>query len=107
MTLEEKLNLVVNDLKSYDPEKIIIFGSVARCDTDQYSDFDLVVIKKTKRRFLERLIEANRFIRKELFPIDIFVYTPEEFKLMQQEENSFIERVLKEGRIIYEKSQGQ
>lgn len=106
MTLEEKLNLVVNDLKSYAPEKIILFGSAIRGDMDRYSDLDIVVIKETKKRFLERLIEASKFIRKELFPIDIFVYTPEELKIMQEERNPFIEQALKEGRIIYEKCKG-
>lgn len=104
MTLEEKLNLMVNDLKSYGPEKIILFGSAVRGDTDRHSDLDIVVIKDTKERFLERLIEVSKFIRDDLFPIDVFVYTPEEFKLMQEEENPFIEQVLKEGRIIYERS---
>ncbi len=101
MTLEEKLNLIVNDLKCYCPEKIILFGSAVRGDTDRHSDLDIVVIKNTKKRFLERLIEVSKFIRDDLFPVDVFVYTPEEFKLMQEEENSFIEQVLKEGRIIY------
>jgi len=42
-------------------------------------------------------------MRDDVFPIDVFVYTQEEFRLMQEEGNSFIEQVLKEGRIIYEK----
>ena len=90
MTLEEKLDLVVSDLKSYDPKKIILFGSAVRSDTDRYSDLDIVIIKSTKKRFLERLIEASKFIRDDLYPIDVFVYTPEEFELMQEEGNSFI-----------------
>lgn len=101
--MEEKLNLIVNDLKSYGPEKIILFGSAVRGDTNGYSDLDIVVIKNTKKRFLERLIEVSKFIRDDLFPIDVFVYTAKEFKVMQEEQNSFIEQVLKEGRIIYKK----
>ena len=60
MTLEEKLNLIVNDLKCYCPEKIILFGSAVRGDTDRHSDLDIVVIKNTKKRFLERLIEVSK-----------------------------------------------
>lgn len=107
MTLKEKLNSVITDLRRYNPEKIILFGSAARNDTDQYSDLDMVIVKKTKKRFLERLVEVSKLIRKELFPLDIFVYTPEEFKSMQEEENPFIEQVLKEGRVIYEKFQSK
>lgn len=92
----------MKDLKVYKPEKIILFGSAAREDTDEYSDIDVVVIKKTSQRFLQRLVEAAGLLRDEVFPADVFVYTPEEFKVMRERENPFIEQVLKSGRIIYE-----
>ena len=47
---------VLEQLKGYDPEKVILFGSATRGDTDEYSDIDLIVIKETDRRFVQRLI---------------------------------------------------
>lgn len=97
------LTSIVSDLLPYAPEKIILFGSYARGDADEFSDLDLVIIKRTAERFVQRAIEAARYIN---WPtsVDIFVYTPEEFQLMQEQDNPFIERVLAEGRVIYEKS---
>lgn len=98
----DRFERVVECLKRYNPEKIIIFGSYVRGDTDEYSDLDFVVIKKTEKRFLERLIEVAKLIDNELGQVDVFVYTPEEFQRMIEGENPFIEQVLKEGRVVYE-----
>lgn len=94
---------VIEDLKGYHSQRIILFGSGARGESDEYSDLDIIVIKETDKRFLERIVEAARLIRPELHPIDIFVYTPEEFKEMKKE-NPFIRQALKEGKVIYEES---
>ena len=99
----ENLKRVLERLKEYQPEKIILFGSYARGQTDEYSDLDFVLIKKTDKRFLERLIEVAKLIDNDLGDVDVFVYTPEEFERMIEWGNPFIEWVLKEGRILYEK----
>ena len=97
------MKTVLERLKEYQPDKIILFGSYARGESDEYSDLDFVVIKKkTGKRFLERLIEVAKLIDNDLGNVDVFVYTPEEFERMIEWENPFIERVLKEGRVLYE-----
>lgn len=101
--INKKIKWLVEDLKSYEPEKIILFGSALQEGFDQYSDIDVAIIKNTKKRFLKRLVEAARLIRSKLYPIDIFVYTPEEVKRMQEEESPFWEQVSKKGIVIYEK----
>lgn len=98
-----RIERVIECIKRYEPEKIILFGSYIRGEADEYSDLDFVVIKKTDKRFLERLIEVAKFIDNELGQVDVFVYTPEEFQRMIEWENPFIEQVLKEGRVVYEK----
>jgi uncharacterized protein len=102
LELSQWLEEAVRALRAYDPEKIILFGSYARGDVDRYSDIDLAIIKRTNKRFVERLVEAASYLNLPL-SVDIFVYTPEEFQAMIEEGNSFIERVQKEGRIVYEK----
>jgi predicted nucleotidyltransferase len=67
---------VYTGLKEYQPEKIILFGSYARGETDEYSNLDFVVIKKTGKRFLERLIQVAKLIGTDLGNGDGFVYTP-------------------------------
>jgi predicted nucleotidyltransferase len=100
-----KIRWIIEDLKPYRPEKIILFGSLAKGDSDQYSDIDIVVIKRTNKKFFERIEEVDNYLREEFQgKIDIFVYTPEEFTQMKEEENPFIANVLENGKVIYEKT---
>lgn len=89
-------------VKDYNPEKIILFGSLAKGDYHELSDIDMIVIKKTMKRFLER-IEDVLLLNDTEMHLECFVYTPEEFSTMIEEENPFIEEVLKSGVVIYEK----
>ena len=98
----EKIERVKRCLLRYAPEKIIIFGSCAREDADEYSDIDVVVIKNTEKRFIERLIDAAKFLDNDLGKVDVFVYTNEEIEEMKRSGNPFIEKVLSEGRVIYQ-----
>jgi len=89
-------------VKDYNPEKIILFGSLARGDYHELSDVDMIVIKKTRKRFLERIGDVLLLNDTEMH-LECFVYTPEEFSEMIEEENPFIEEVLKSGVVVYEK----
>ena len=98
----ERIDKVVGCLKKYNPEKVILFGSWARGEQDEYSDLDFVVIKKTGERFMARLLEVARLLDSDLGKVDVFVYTPEEFENMKEAGNPFVEKVLSEGELIYE-----
>ncbi|KYK37069.1 MAG: nucleotidyltransferase domain-containing protein [Theionarchaea archaeon] len=105
--MEEEVRIQIERLKErivrdYNPEKIILFGSLARGDYHELSDIDMVVIKKTRRRFLERIGDVLQLNDTEM-RLECFVYTPKEFSIMLEEENPFIEEVLKSGVVIYEK----
>ncbi|MBU7029552.1 MAG: nucleotidyltransferase domain-containing protein [Theionarchaea archaeon] len=89
-------------VKDYNPEKIILFGSLARGDYHELSDVDMIIIKKTRKRFLERIGDVLLLNDTEMH-LECFVYTPEEFSKMIEEENPFIEEVLKSGVVVYEK----
>ena len=102
MNLQERIDAVVRDLAAYNPEKVILFGSCARQSADEYSDMDLVIIKETQDNFLERSKKAVLLIQVP-GAVDIFVYTPEEFERMKNSGNPFMEKVLEEGKVIYEK----
>ena len=88
---------------AYKPEKIIHFGSTARGDFDEHSDIDIIVIKRTDRRFVQRLVEVGRFVPLDI-SADVFVYTPDEIIAMIDEGNPFIEQALAQGKTIYEKT---
>lgn len=89
--------------QKYDAEKIILFGSWARGEGDRYSDVDLIVVVRTNKRFLDRL--AGFYEAWSIpVPVDILVYTPEEFAEMVDEENPLIMKAIREGVVMYEKS---
>ena len=69
---------VIDSLMAYKPEKIILFGSMARGDADEYSDIDLIIVKQTAERFIQRQVTAISFVPRDV-KADIFVYTPEEW----------------------------
>lgn len=97
------LDQLVEELKAYGAQRIILFGSAARGDADAYSDVDLVVVKPTTMSFVERLGDVVRTCRSRLCA-DIIVYTPEEFQRMREAGSPFLEDVLKDGRVLYETS---
>ena len=101
--MASKIKNILNLLKKYKPEKVILFGSHARGSTDSYSDIDLIIIKRTKKPFLDRIKDVLKIIKPN-FAIDVLVYTPEEFRKMTSEGNPFLEYVIKDGKVIYEKS---
>ena len=90
---------------AYEPEKIILFGSAARGDTDEYSDLDLIVIKQSNKRFVERLVEVTAYLPRDT-AVDVLVYTPQEFQAMQEEGNPFIQQALSDGIVLYDKAGG-
>lgn len=98
--LEQELNRVISFLIKLGALKIIQFGSSVREELRLMSDIDLIVIIETKQKFIERLAEIYKKIKPK--DIDLLIYTPFEFKRMA-EENLFIQHVLKEGKVIYER----
>ncbi len=94
---------ITDQFRWYDPERIILFGSHAR--GEPAADIDVVLIKDTRDRFLDRLRQV--YERWSLpVAVDILVYTPGEWEQMVQEERGFILRVLREGREIYVQPRG-
>ena len=112
-TLEERQKLLNDELRrivqiiknEYDPERIILFGSMAGKRIHEWSDIDLLVIKKTSKRLIDRTLEVGRLIHPRV-GIDLFIYTPEEYELLLRERSSFLLSVLETGETVYEKRDG-
>ena len=78
----EELSRIVEVIKEeYDPERIIVFGSMAGNNIHEWSDIDLLVVKRTSKRPLERVLELGRLVKPKV-GIDLFIYTPEENELL-------------------------
>jgi predicted nucleotidyltransferase len=80
MKQEEKIrNLVSQILRSFHPQKIILFGSHAYGKADADSDVDLLVIMTTRKNTLDAAAAVRQAIEHN-FSIDIIVRTPEQIK---------------------------
>jgi uncharacterized protein len=99
--MNKALDALLDALKRYQPQKVILFGSAARGEADSESDLDLLVIKETHEPFVDRL-EAMANLCPPGVHADVIVYTPEEIRKMLEEGNPFIARALHEGKVIYE-----
>lgn len=97
---DSRLKRLIELLKSYNPEQIILFGSRARGEADEYSDYDIILIKQTEKPFMERLKDMIPYLIKFDGTAEILVYTPEEFEKMKEFGLGFI--VQKEGIVLYE-----
>ena len=89
--------------KSIEPEKIILFGSYAKGNYNVDSDMDFIVVKKSTLPRHKRGLEIRRLFYGLLIPIDLKVYTPEEFDEELKNEYSFLHSALKSSRILYER----
>lgn len=100
--LRRELARVVRELRQrYHPEAIILFGSLARGQGRPTSDIDLVVVKRTKKPFVERLREVALLHHAQV-GVDILVYTPDEWQRFQREDRGFIvNEVMRKGRVLY------
>lgn len=101
--MEKKVRQLIDSLLPYEPDRLYLFGSWAREEEDILSDMDIVVIKNTSSPFFDRLREVSRLLPAKIGGVDIFVYTPEEFKKMGRDGNAFVEMVKEEGLIIYDR----
>jgi predicted nucleotidyltransferase len=102
MRIDEIKSQIISTFKKFDPQRIILFGSIARDDWDEESDIDVIIVYETTKPFLDRLkdLYASWNIPKA---VDILAYTPTEFSEMMSE-NFFLQDALKEGEVIYESS---
>ncbi|HBB16156.1 MAG TPA: nucleotidyltransferase domain-containing protein [Syntrophus sp. (in: bacteria)] len=90
-------------IDAYQPEKIILFGSYAYGKPDSDSDLDLLIIKKTSDRFIDRWINIRQIVSdpKRSIPFDPIVLTPEEIEERLAMGDQFVEEIIKKGEVLY------
>jgi len=100
----QELNKIVKQVTdAYRPEKIILFGSYAYGEPHADSDLDLLIIKKTSERFINRWISVRQIVANpdRSIPIDPIVLTPEELKERLAIGDQFIEEIVTKGDVLY------
>lgn len=86
----------------YHPERVLLFGSLARGVASDWSDIDLVIVKETEKRFLDRTKEVMQLLKPRV-GVDILVYTPAEFARLSQERAFVRDEIAGKGEVLYER----
>ena len=96
-------NIVDRLLRAYTPEKVILFGSYAYGHPGPDSDIDLLIIKDTNQRFIDRWVEVRRILSdpKRTVPLETLVLTPQEVSRRLEIGDQFIAEIVEKGKVLY------
>ena len=102
MYTREQINIVVNRIvQNANPSKVILFGSYASGEPDENSDVDLLIIKNTNSPRNKRMSEIIPYLRGLKIPMDILVYTENEYQDLLNSRYSIISQIAKKGIVLF------
>lgn len=96
-------NIVYRIATNAHPDKIFLFGSYATGQANEDSDIDLLVVKDTLEPRHKRSIEIQRLLKGSKLPVDILVYTNEEFERERTINYSFVNSAVQGAKLLYER----
>ncbi len=101
---DEILRIVRRLQEEYRPEKVILFGSYAEGSFNSESDVDLLIVKQTTDRFIDRWAAVRRILSDPTrrFPLDTIVLNPDEIRDRLARGDQFLRHILDHGRVMYE-----
>jgi len=89
-------------VRTYEPERIYLFGSAARGDNEADSDFDLMVIVPDEAPYeRQRSRLAYQAMRGTGTAVDVLVWTKSAFDKRLHLKASLPSTIIREGRLIY------
>ncbi len=99
--LEETVRRLVEGLQ---PERIVLFGSMARGGAEEDSDVDLLVLQRTDAPRIEREWAAEGALGWDRpLPTDVMVLTPEEYARGLARGDPILQEIEEEGVSVYER----
>ncbi len=110
MVTNQLIEKISNILKNEGAEKVILFGSYASENQEEYSDLDLLVVTSgdfipaTNREKMDLHHRFNSRIKfyRSLIPIDLLVYTRAMFNNAMISPNLFFREIQNRGVVLYE-----
>ena len=79
----------------------MLFGSRARGDADEDSDYDFLVIEPTVDNRAREMVRLRRALRPLRVAADVLMYSREEVDRWGQQPGSALYWALKEGRVVH------
>ena len=90
-------------IEAFNPQRIIVFGSHAYGQPTPDSDVDLLIVMESHERPATRAMRISKLLRPRPFPMDILVRTPEEIQQRLEMGDYFIQEIMTQGRVLYER----
>jgi predicted nucleotidyltransferase len=105
MINSEKIDEVVKRIVAkFNPDKIILFGSNVTGNINNDSDLDLLIIQDSDIPVHQRGFDIRMSLLGTKIPLDILIYTNSEFREEMKKNMSFINSILKNSKLLYERT---
>jgi uncharacterized protein len=91
-------------VRQFQPQQVILFGSLAHGTAHADSDVDLLVVLPDVKDKRKAAIAIRRALAQFSVPKDIVVTTPAELKKFSAIKGSFLRAVVSEGQVLYERT---
>ena len=93
-------------VEHYQPDKIILFGSYACGTPDAGSDVDMLIIKDTEERPIDRRVTVRRIAHtpRRGIPFSPLVITPQELAQRLEMGDPFYHEIMTQGEVLYAQS---
>ena len=102
MISREQFSAAVERLaQAAQPERILLFGSHARGETQEGSDLDLLVIETEVPDRAAKMVRLRRLLRPLRIPVDILVYSHADVERWGNQPRSTLFWALRVGKVIY------
>ena len=81
---------------------MILFGSHAQGEPDGDSDIDLLIIKETSKRFIDRWVEVRRILSdpERKLALEPLVLTPQELARRLEAGDQFVAEIIEKGQVF-------
>lgn len=91
-------------ITEYAPQKMILFGSYVYGFPGPDSDIDLLIIKETPERFIDRWVTVQRILTglHPSIPVKTLVLTPQELDDRLAIGDQFIKEIIEKGEVLYD-----
>ena len=90
-------------VEAFDPERIVLFGSVARGEVTKYSDVDLLVVMPDGTDRREAAVAMRVALGGMLTAKDIVVTTPDEISRRGHVNGTVLRKALGEGKVVHDR----
>ncbi len=95
--------MVARLIAGYTPQRVVLFGSYAYGNPRPDSDVDLLIVKETSARFIDRWVTVHRILSgsHRLLAVTTLVLTPDELEKQLAIGDQFIAEIMEKGKALY------